>query len=51
MNKEFKEFVKQFELGAGKAVTITGNEVKDIEFSADIDEEFKLFNHWDSDNK
>ncbi len=42
LEKEFYAFVKSFELYAGKAVSIVGNEVRDIEIPKEVLEGFKL---------
>lgn len=42
LRKEFIEYVKEIEMGAGKAITISEDkEVRDIEIPKDIDEMFK----------
>ncbi len=42
MGDEFKEFVKEFEMSAGAAISVDGNVVRDIGISPEIEEEFKL---------
>jgi len=42
MTSEFKEFVKEFEMSAGAAISIDGKEVRDIGIPPEIEEEFRL---------
>lgn len=44
MEEEFKEFVKEFEMKGGTAISISGNEVRDINIPDEIEKEFMLFN-------
>jgi len=43
LEQEFSEFVKSFELTEGKAITIVGNEVREIAIPDEINNKFLLF--------
>lgn len=44
--REFEEFVKRFEMKSGQSIVIVGQEVKNIEFSKELDREFDLLEDW-----
>ncbi len=43
MEREFKEFVKEFDMTAGTAISVEGNEVRDLAIPDDIEREFLFF--------
>ncbi|MDH3975492.1 MAG: FecR family protein [Deltaproteobacteria bacterium] len=43
LEEEFVEYVKEFEMEGGTAIVIRGSEVRDTALSAEIEEEFALF--------
>ncbi len=47
IDTEFKEFVKEFEMSAGAAISVDGKEVRDIVIPPEIEEEFKLLDNSD----
>lgn len=47
LEEEFIEYVQEFEMEGGTAINIKGNEVRDIEIPADVEEDFDLLNNSD----